>query len=430
MSSPLALSIHQEDASAAGERLRGPALLWARIGFVVLFVVVVALNGVTLPGVLLAQVPPDIAQYLRHFSPFSVVVTAVATLFSYGDALVFLGMGLLLFWRRSDDRLALACAVMLVTFGGVAATPLDDVVGGFIPAPVSSFPLLVALVRVLVVIGQVSLVAFFFIFPSGRFVPRWTLWCVPAVVAFWVAALLLPGLANGPLGILLIVFFVIAAIAQVYRYQRVSTPVEREQTKWVVFGFFLAVAIIAVPQVFLPLLPVSLQQAFQDNEIVQEIIGVRWEIALALVPIGIAVAVMRSRLWAIDTVINRTLVYGSLTSILAAVYFGGVIGAQALGQALTGDRSLPPIAVVASTLLIAALFTPLRRWIQAFIDQRFYRRKYDAAKTLAAFSASLRSELDLAQLNEHLVTVVHETMQPAHVSLWLRDPDQPVAHRE
>jgi two-component system NarL family sensor kinase len=137
-------------------------------------------------------------------------------------------------------------------------------------------------------------------------------------------------------------------------------------------------------------------------------------------PLALAVAILRYRLFDIDRLINRTMVYGTLTGALAAIYFGSVIGAQAIAQALTGRPSLPPVIIVGSTLLIAALFQPLRRRIQAAIDQRFYRRKYDAAKTLAAFGATLRGEVDLDQLSARLVAVVEETMQPARVSLWLR----------
>jgi hypothetical protein len=140
-------------------------------------------------------------------------------------------------------------------------------------------------------------------------------------------------------------------------------------------------------------------------------------------PIGVGIAVMRYRLLDIDVVINRALVYGSLAAILALVYSGGVTAIQALFTALTGQEEQPQLAIVVSTLLIAALFTPLRRRIQWFIDRRFYRRKYDAAKTLEAFSAKLRDETDLDALSDDLVGVVRETMQPAHVFLWLR-PDK------
>jgi hypothetical protein len=152
--------------------------------------------------------------------------------------------------------------------------------------------------------------------------------------------------------------------------------------------------------------------------------GIISSVALGAVLIGlpaaIGIAVLRYRLYDIDVIINRTLVYGSLTAMLVAVYVGSIVVFQAAFRSLTGQDS--QLTIVASTLAIAALFNPLRRRIQAFVDRRFYRSKYDARKTLEAFSAKLRDETDLAELNEELLAAVRETMQPAHVSLWLR-PD-------
>lgn len=136
------------------------------------------------------------------------------------------------------------------------------------------------------------------------------------------------------------------------------------------------------------------------------------------IPIAIGIAILRYRLYDIDLIINRTLVYGSLTTLLVLVYFGGVVGLQYVFRTVTGQGST--LAVVASTLAIAALFSPLRRWVQVFVDRRFYRRKYDARKTLETFSTTLRDETDLDALSDDLVGVVQDTMQPAHVSFWLR----------
>ena len=144
------------------------------------------------------------------------------------------------------------------------------------------------------------------------------------------------------------------------------------------------------------------------------------------IPVSIGISILEHRLYDIDVIINRTLVYGSLTIMLAATYFGGVVGTQYVFRAVTGQERLPQLAVVVSTLAIAALFDPLRRRIQKFIDRRFYRRKYDAAKTLEAFSSKLRDETDLGKVSDDLISVVRETMQPEHVSLWLRTNISPM----
>jgi hypothetical protein len=143
-------------------------------------------------------------------------------------------------------------------------------------------------------------------------------------------------------------------------------------------------------------------------------------LTLTIVPLSLSIAILRYRLYDIDIVINRTLVYGSLTVMLRLVYLGSVASLQYASRVLTGHEEQQQLVIVVSTLAIAALFNPLRRRIQSFIDRRFYRRKYDARKSLEAFSARLRDETDLEALNNELVGVVRETMQPEHVSLWLR----------
>jgi hypothetical protein len=148
-------------------------------------------------------------------------------------------------------------------------------------------------------------------------------------------------------------------------------------------------------------------------------------LAFAGLPVAVGIAILRHRLYDIDVVINRALVYVSLTATLTAVYVGSVVTLHYLFRALTGQEDQPQLAIVASTLAIAALFSPLRRRIQSFIDRRFYRNKYDARKTLEGFSAKLREETDLDALSEDLVGVVRETVQPAHVSLWLRPEASP-----
>jgi hypothetical protein len=202
--------------------------------------------------------------------------------------------------------------------------------------------------------------------------------------------------------------------AQVYRYMRVSNPAQRQQTKWVVFGIGLALGGGSV---------VVLLDLVVPRGVLVSLVGTTSIFLLALLlPISIAVAVQRYRLYDIDTLINRTLVYGSLTGTLALVYFGVVTVTQALFRTLTSQQELPQLVVVISTLVIAALFNPLRRRIQSFINRSFYRSKYDARKTLEEFSTKLRDEMDLDAMSDDLMGVVRETMQPTHVSLWLR-PD-------
>lgn len=410
-------------SDTADTRLRGRTLLAVRIIWVTVAITVVVLNILALPGTYPLPLSPDILRDLRHlgFSPTLYIVIYVVE--NAGYTLVYFAMGVLIFWRRSDDRMAFFCSLMFMTFGGVAANSLDDVIAGNtspLPPSLVSFPIVSALVHLLVIVGQVSFVTFFYLFPSGRFAPRWTRWCALLLLAYWVAMVLFPTLENGPASGLLLVFFVTALVAQVYRYLRVSTPTEREQAKWLVFGFAAAVIIIVTPSLILLLTPPSFNAEIGRSPVEQQLVGSTWVIGLALVPICIAIAITRSHLWAIDTLINRTLVYGSLTAILAALYFACVIGAQTVSQVLTGRTKPSSVVIVASTLVIAALFQPLRRRIQNAIDRRFYRRKYDATRTVAIFSATLRQEVNLDDLRTHLLEVVDETMQPAHVSLWLR----------
>jgi hypothetical protein len=208
-------------------------------------------------------------------------------------------------------------------------------------------------------------------------------------------------------------------VAQLYRYARISDRTQRQQTKWVVFGVAIAIA-GALTTIFTVGAAVDLPSEDVGPKMLSMLL---MDAFMLFIPLSIGVAVLRARLFDIDVIINRTLVYGSLTAILALVYFGGVTMTQSVLQTLTGQEELPQLAIVASTLVIATLFNPLRRRIQSFIDRRFYRSKYDAAKTLEAFSARLRDETDLEALHDDLVGVVRETMQPASVSLWLR-PDR------
>jgi hypothetical protein len=221
---------------------------------------------------------------------------------------------------------------------------------------------------------------------------------------------------GGASGILLLVGVLASAISLVVRFRH-SRGDERRQLKWLAYAAVVVVLAAAVS--------LTVEGVAPDSDVaIIQVMQLTLVASLSTVPIAAGIAILKYRLYDIDLVINRTLVYGSLTALLVAVYFGGVATTQTIFRALTGQEQQPQLAVVISTLVIAALFNPLRRRIQAFIDSRFYRRKYDAAKTLEAFTAKLREETDLDALSDDLVGVVRETMQPAHVSLWLR-PDKP-----
>ncbi|HET6662037.1 MAG TPA: hypothetical protein VFH16_19175 [Rubrobacter sp.] len=218
---------------------------------------------------------------------------------------------------------------------------------------------------------------------------------------------IVPGVGQVSAWMLFVLSSLVSLVSLVLRFRR-SRREERQQIKWVAYAAALIAAYLLVDSIF--------------GEALDPISPILSAIFFGSLWVAIGVAILKYRLYNIDLLINRTLVYGALTAILAAVYFGGIVVLQRLFVVLAGGKST--LAVVASTLVIAALFNPLRRRIQSFIDRRFYRRKYDVTKTLETFSAKLREETDLDALSDDLVGVVRETMQPAHVSLWLR-PDSP-----
>jgi hypothetical protein len=212
-----------------------------------------------------------------------------------------------------------------------------------------------------------------------------------------------------------------SALSLVLRYRR-SGGEERQQIKWIAFAASVVVVVYAIAVIASLVFPeeswTTAGSVWWLNLLTYVVLS-----SFTLVPIAVGIAILKYRLYDVDLLINRTLVYGALTAILAAIYFGGIVVLQRVFVALTGEKST--LAVVASTLVIAAVFNPLRRRVQAFVDRRFYRKKYDAAKTLETFSAKLRDETDLEALSDDLVGVVRETMQPAHVSLWLRSEPPP-----
>jgi hypothetical protein len=338
----------------------------------------------------------------------SVVAIESAALLVY-----FAAAGLIL-WRAPGNAVALLGAVFLVSWGSSTTN--------FLAALVEANAAWRLPMGLLGFVALTSLFAFFSVFPSGRFVPRQMrlvliAWAAVSLVIqlsnnddpisdnFW----LLCGAVTGFFG-----FLASIVLAQIYRYYRVSSPAQRQQTKWVVFGLAVAISgLIALMWIGAWYSPMPEPRAVYS-------LGYHLAfhaVSLAL-PISIMAAVLQSGLWSIDLIIRGTLVYTVLTGALGAVYLASVLLLQTLFQWLTGQRQSELVTVV-STLAIAGLFFPVRARVQSLIDRRFYRRKYDAAQTVAAFGLSLRNEVDLGALGNNLTAVVQDTMQPAHVSLWL-----------
>ena len=372
-----------------------------------------------------------------------IVLRAVDTAFAIVQVVVFSTVGALLMARRPGNRIGWILAI-----AGLAIA-VTDVAGAY-----SEFSLVQSqgtlpgtvwaawFVSWIWIVGAGPALTFLLlIFPDGRLPSG--LWrpvgwlSVAAIGTIALGMAFTPGPMEGfpranPFGfaplegsivqyggigwLLFMASVALSAVSIGARYRRADAG-ERQQIKWSAFaGTFAAAGWVGL----------SLTYGGEGTLVVA--INLFQTVSIIGVPIAVGIAVLKYRLYAIDVLINRTLVYGALTGTLVAVYFGGVATTQAIFRVLTGQEQ-PQLAIVASTLAIAALFNPLRGLIQSFIDRRFYRRKYDAAKTLEAFSAKLRDETDLEALGVELVGVVSETMQPSHVSLWLRPDPAPEARR-
>ena len=263
---------------------------------------------------------------------------------------------------------------------------------------------------------------FIFIFPNSQFVNNLSRLTFLFTFCVWFLDMVLSQngitLLRGDAGSLLFLSVLGLGIwSQIYRYRNLSNAIEKQQTKWVLFGFTALVFCMVGWTLFFDIFPPSTPQSlFLSNTI-----GITALYLLAyLFPVSMIIAIMRNGLWGIDVIIRRTLQYAIVTGILALTYFGGIIILQRILGPLTGEANSPVVTVI-TTLGIAALFNPLRIRIQDFIDRRFYRKKYDAEQALAQFAATTRDEVDMEKLTAALLGVVEETMQPEQVRLWLRN---------
>ena len=324
-----------------------------------------------------------------------------------------LAIGILILASRTADGFALFTAYVLLGFGFQF---------GDVSAALAQVSPVWAAVNRLLGLAQVSFFFFFYLFPDGRFVPSWTKIAAWVAVAYTLYTTWQLGASEARTVDLLrsIIFPALVAsclVAQVHRYRRVSTPVQRQQTRWVLVG-----AVLSLGGFLLLVTPFILFQ--QVNFISGYDLFVSVAIGLVWLPLvfAIAVSVLRYRLWDAELVVRRTLVYSVLSALLVLVFFGTVIVLQSLFVLLTGQQS--QLAIVLSTLAIAALFNPLRNRIQAGIDRRFYRKKYDAQQVLASFAITARDETNMNALTAELARVVQETLEPAAVRVWLRERTQ------
>ena len=320
-----------------------------------------------------------------------------------------LAIGIVILASRTVDGFAIFTAYMLLAFSFQF---------GDLSAALAQVSPVWAVADRLLSLTQVSLFLFFYLFPNGRFVPSWTKVATGVAVVYslyttfqltmsedrtvdFLRSIIFPSLVASCL------------VAQIYRFRRVSTPVQRQQTKWVMVGIVLSLGgFLLMVTPFILFQRVDMLSWY--DLFVNVAIGVVW---LPLL-LTIAVAVLRYRLWDAELVVRRTLVYSVLSALLILVFFSVVVLLQSLFVLVTGQQS--QLAVVLSTLAIAALFNPLRTRIQAVIDRRFYRKKYDAHQVLAQFAISARDETDMHALAGELVHVVQKTLEPEQVSVWLK----------
>lgn len=322
-------------------------------------------------------------------------------------AFVNISVGLIVLFFRSRSGIGLYVAFTLVLTGAtaIAAEPL-----------VRAFPALSGIYNFLGAISWQLGFILLYIFPDGRFVPRWTRWLLLGWLGISIFSAFV-SMLNAFVFVITLGLVTSAIASQVYRYFRHSDAVARQQTKWIAYSMIL----------FVIMLPIAVAPfAFPNLLAGHGATGLFWTLLIRtssillinVFPLAIAIAILRYRLWDIDIIIRKTLTYAIVVALLLIVYFGSVVLLQQIFANVTGQRS--EVVTVISTLVIAALFVPLRNRIQNSIDKRFYRKKYDAQHVLQKFAVTVRDETDLDRLSGELLNVVNETMQPKNVSVWLK----------
>jgi hypothetical protein len=400
---------------STGARLTWPGLIG--IAWFTMMAIAVVFLLASIPGYLKGFIGAPSGRISA--SPGLILATQwISNFLSLAVVLLCLGLATGLFLRKPNDRMALYLSIFLILYGLLMSGPLEAFLYEWgLPDSIAY--------KLQLVIYTVPSIILLCTFPNGRFVPGWTKW--PVIGSFLVVLMILirpnenwvsfSTLYTRVVSVFLGIIIASALYAQIYRYRVILIPAEKVQVKWAVVGFFVWIiyqAINSVPYFYFQSLPPN-----QPLPGWYPVVGINWWLSLAILPLFLAIAILRHRLFDIDVIIHKTLIYGALTATLALVFFIVVILLQDLSQVITGQHQ-SPVATVLSTLIIAALFTPLRRRIQNDIDRRFFRSKYDAQKILERFAASARDEVELDKLTEDLLRVVVETMQPDKIGLWLR----------
>jgi hypothetical protein len=366
-----------------------------------------------------ASLPQPLAVWLtsRFYAPLMLGLEVLVMLVCAATAV-------LVFWRRHDERMAIAASLSLVGYGVLFLPPLD--------ALALAHPAWSVLAHVIQGFGLESSLLIFYVSPDGHFVPSWTRPLAVLWTAWTLASVVVPSapfdflhgrphvVAPQVFGLAWLLaclaWYGTGVMAQVVRYRQVSTARQRQQTKWVVIGWAAVIgfyAALVVPRVTI----VAVSAPGPVDLLYRHVGAPSFEVVLLLSPIPIAISALRYRLWDVDVVINRALVYGLVTLTLGFFYLASVIALEAVFRWVTGQGS--PLAIVVSTLMSVWLFLPVRRRIQRRVDYRFYRRKYDAIRLIEEFGHSARDEVDLDALIDKLTTVVQEGIQPTHVSIVL-----------
>jgi hypothetical protein len=374
-----------------------------------------SLNVMTLPwsdSQDLVEALADLELTSNHLAIYRITLDVI-------QLLSFITLGMLVFWKKSNTWLGLFASYVLIGLGLAIGGGLEIVEK--MPSPWAELFIFTGTLM------WPALFIFFFLFPDGQFIPRWTRLVIPLwaiFFLFWAVTDLILKLDRNVFqtwgNLFLVISMGTALTSQVYRYLKVSGGVERLQTKW--FLFALAVVLVwDVSQNFF-LVPFLNSTGLPGSQIL--LADLTWQ-GLALmanlsVPLAIGIALFRYRLWDIDVIIRRTLIYGTPTASLALLYAGSVVILQQVFRTLTGTANQSQLAIVVSTLAVAALFNPLRRRVQERIDRRFYRQKYDAERILMTFAETARQQTDLDALNRQLVEAVQSSLQPEQVSLWLK----------